>query len=271
MPILDKTIHFYFRNKKFENALKENGYDFQWEESQGRYRKKFVDINQLNLVALFPDAEGFNVECICDNEDCQKHFHQRPKRLTQYHDSEILCDDCRRKKTTLQKFNVEYASQNEEVKQKMLESLEQTLLERYQCKNPMQINEAKNKAAITKYVNQTTKTSLNQNRLHALLGGELNYPIKCYSCDLAFLDERIILEYDGPGHFFYKYDSDKELQRENIIKSEGWKIIRFISKQDILPNDDIIKQIFNNCKEMLKTTDEVKVIFDVDITITKGD
>ena len=56
-------------------------------------------------------------------------------------------------------------------------------------------------------------TSKQQLYIHSLLGGELNYCTgKCF-LDIAFLDEKIYLEYDGGGH-------DLSVKLGNMSKEE---------------------------------------------------
>ena len=42
----------------------------------------------------------------------------------------------------------------------------------------------------------------------------------------------------------------------------GWKIIRFVDTKGKLPNDDKLQEIFNDCKEKLKSQNKIIVDFE---------
>lgn len=115
----------------------------------------------------------------------------------------------------------------------------------------------------TLYKNGNAPCSKQQKYLHNLLGGELNYPVKTLSLDIAFIDndEKIYLEYDGSGHNMVvnrngmtkKEFERKELTRFYTLKKEGWKEIRIISKRDRLPSDEKILELVKYAKDYLNT------------------
>jgi len=55
----------------------------------------------------------------------------------------------------------------------------------------------------------------------------LNYPILNYSADIAILDKKIVLEYDGS---YWHQDTNKDLIRQQKIECLGWKVIRFLDR-----------------------------------------
>lgn len=136
-----------------------------------------------------------------------------------------ICGQQKRIETNLQKYGVEYTSQNKEVRQKQLESL---------------------------YKNGTQKTSSQQKYIHDLLGGELNYPFNLLSLDIAFPDKMIYLEYDGGFHngrvqcglLTEEEFVEKERKRSCLLSDNGWREIRIISLSDKLPSDKTIKEIY---------------------------
>jgi very-short-patch-repair endonuclease len=86
------------------------------------------------------------------------------------------------------------------------------------------------------------------------LNGVLNKNIDVYNADIL-LDNNVIVEYDGFGHFFYddyfKRDSSKcEEKRTNIILNKGYKIIRIICTNDILPEDNVILKLIEYAKQI---------------------
>lgn len=119
--------------------------------------------------------------------------------------------------------------------------------------------------------NSTIATSKQQLYIHSLLGGELNYCTgKCF-LDIAFLDEKIYLEYDGGGHDLSvklgKMSKEelerKEMKRYYALKSEGWKCIKVISENDKIPSDEDIKSIHKKCLELVNyNTKTIRTFFE---------
>lgn len=78
-----------------------------------------------------------------------------------------------------------------------------------------------------------------------LIGGKLNHPLENYFLDILWGDNTVI-EYDGSGHRLnvrYGKLTDKEfdmkeIEREEDIIKNGYKIIRIISNDDRLPSDN---------------------------------
>ncbi len=152
--------------------------------------------------------------------------------------------------TCLERYGVENVFQLEEVKNKS----KQTMLNKYGVENALQNDEIKQRAiknrVITLYENNSVPTSKQQEYLHNLLGGILNYPEDCFNLDIAFPNEKIYIEYDGGGHdLAVKIGriTEKQLKREDmkryfILKKLGWKQICIKSPNDYLPIDEIIKK-----------------------------
>lgn len=164
----------------------------------------------------------------------------------------------KRKETNLKKYGVEYITQSEEIKEK----IKQTNLKKFghECNlnNPDIRKKAVIKTRKTLFSNGKAPLSIQQRYLHKLLGGELNYPIDRCSLDIAFVNEMIYIEYDGGGHdLSVKLGLDKnkfeirEIKRQKFLESQGWKIIRIISRKDLLPNDETIIELITNAKQHL--------------------
>ena len=66
------------------------------------------------------------------------------------------------------------------------------------------------------------------------------------------INEQIVIEYDGKGHFEWVKDEIKELNRENYIVNKGFKLIRIESRSDILLNDSDIIKLVNFAKHLNK-------------------
>ena len=74
------------------------------------------------------------------------------------------------------------------------------------------------------YKNRSQKSSSQQRHICNLYNGELNYPISQFNADIAFIDEKLICEYNGGGHWL-NVKTNRETQEE-FDKKEG--LILFI-------------------------------------------
>lgn len=172
------------------------------------------------------------------------------------------------KQTNIIRFGVETPSKNSEVKEKIYN----TNLQKYGAPYTLQVTEVRVKANETLCKNGTHKTSKQQLYLHSLYGGELNYPVSYYATDICFPEEKIVLEYDGKGHelrvvlgrLTQEEFDQKELIRDRVIKSEGYKIIRIKSNTDKLPSDQTLLQMLQEAKEYFSKTDHSWCCYDID-------
>lgn len=88
-------------------------------------------------------------------------------------------------------------------------------------------------------------TSRGQRYLSKLLNGELNVHIDYFFADIV-VDRKIIIEYDGGGHnlrvmtgSITQEEFDKrEKERSAHLISKGYKILRFISPEELFPADE---------------------------------
>jgi len=65
----------------------------------------------------------------------------------------------------------------------------------------------------------------------------INYPIGPYYVDIVYVEDRIVLEYDG--YYWHKGRNDR--RRTNYILKHGWKMIR-IKSNSKLPARSVLKQ-----------------------------
>lgn len=159
------------------------------------------------------------------------------------------------KEISIEKFGTEHPFQSEQVKEK----IRQTNLERYGVENVMYNQEFVNKIMTTLHKNGTAPTSRQQLYLYEILGGELNYPVGNCMLDIAFPNEKIYVEYDGSGHelcvklgtLTQKEFDQKSRRRYYFLKNRGWKEIRIISTNDLLPNELKINEIIKFSKKLL--------------------
>lgn len=154
----------------------------------------------------------------------------------------------RYKNYCMNNYGVENLFQADFVKDKILEYNYNT----YGVSHPMKLDNIKEerfkKMVVTKYRNGSGQSSRQQDYLHKVYGGEVNYPVDRCSLDIAYVNEKIYFEYDGSGHdlsvVMGDYTRDefnrREMNRKFYLFSCGWKEIRIISKKDYLPSEEIL-------------------------------
>jgi len=209
----------------------------------------------------------------------------------------MLLPEIRQKKinTNLERYGVEYPLQSEKIHNKtsktyfektgfinplgdpvIQERVKNSNLDKYGVKYPMQNKEVKEKQMVSLYRNGTSISSKGQNYIWSILGGELNFLHYTSFLDVAFLDEKIYLEYDGGGHDLQvkignvteQEFINKERKRWYALYNKGWKEIRIVSTKDKLPDEDKIKEIYKYAKEYLNTGHSW-IRFDIDNGIVK--
>lgn len=190
------------------------------------------------------------------------------------------CDVCKEKAktTSLARYGVENFSQTKDFKEKRNHTCEirygkdyhkqfskkifNSFKERTGYDYPSQSPEVKRKIAISYYKYNSQHTSSQQIYIYELYSQsnicvELNYPISYYSADICFLKENLCVEYDGGGHklsvtlgrMTQEEFKQKEIVRSNIIKREGYKQMRIVSSNDLLPSDKILLQMLEHARK----------------------
>jgi hypothetical protein len=178
-----------------------------------------------------------------------------------------------RKKTFIDKFGADNPMKNKNVQLKA----HTTNIIRYGFKSPSQNPEIQAKQRKSLYENNTAPSSKQQRYIHHVIGGEINYPEKNISLDIAFLDEKIYFEYDGGGHglavTFGTYTEEeyrkKEQRRFYALMRLGWREIRLKSKKDRLPSKEKLLEIMVYAKKYLIDENRHYIRFDVDENIIK--
>lgn len=196
------------------------------------------------------------------------------------------------KKTTLERYGVECAAQCPEIKEKIKQTnlkkygveysplredfgdiMRKNALKKYGVTSTAQLPEVRRKTSMTLQQNQSVATSIQQKYLHQLYGGELNGVVSHFNCDIVFREDHLVLEYDGGGHFlqveFGKMSEDefihKEISRSVYIKSEGYHIVRIISRKDYLPSDSTLLSMLSFAKQFFVNNPErTWLSFDID-------
>lgn len=181
------------------------------------------------------------------------------------------------KQSNLLRHGVEWPTQNPEI----FEKTKRTNMERYGAEyiihDPKRKKQMMEKALMTLYKNNSLiGTSKQQIYLCSLLNGELNYPISNVRLDIALLEEKIYIEYDGSGHDLRVKFGDitekdfklQEINRGYFLNKRGWKRIRIISIKDYLPSDDKIIETINFAKGYLNSSHSW-IHFDIDNNLVK--
>lgn len=169
----------------------------------------------------------------------------------------------RRKQTCLQKYGTESPCSSEVVKEK----IKHTLMEKYGVDNPTKNADILRKSMATRYQHGNQTCSCQQYALYEIIGGELNYPVGSFYVDIALLDDHIAIEYNGSGHDLSvrlgRVSPTKFVRNENYRKKylykNGWLLITFITKKDVVPTRsevlhmlDFAKQTFANGRHWIE-------------------
>ena len=174
--------------------------------------------------------------------------------------------------TNIERYGVKAPAQNEEVKNKIIHTnrtrygyvsptLNKKIREKqlvkmkskYGVLYPMQNLSSQQKARQSLYKNASGVSSKQQNYVHDILGGELNYPFNNLGLDIAFPNEKIYLECDFGGHDLQvklgnmstKEFEEYEKRRWYLLYRNGWKEIRIISKSDKVPSKDVLLSMYS--------------------------
>jgi hypothetical protein len=171
------------------------------------------------------------------------------------------------KETNLEKYGVENPFQSEYIKAKIKE----TNLAKYGVENPSQNQEIRERINQTFYENGTAPCSTQQRYIHDVIGGELNYPIGNNTVDIAYVDLRIYIECDFSGHWLaielgketVNEFNNRQRRRWYYLNKKDWREIRIISKNDLIPNNDKIKEMIRYAIDYLNQGHSY-IKFDID-------
>ena len=122
----------------------------------------------------------------------------------------------------------------------------------------MQNEEIKNKVLSSFQFHGTGPCSRAQQYINYILNGNLNKRICGSLVDIYFEKEKLVLEYDGGGHFLKDkmngniYPTKESLlcekEREDKIINNGYRMIRFIATKDRIPSDKVILNLVDEFK-----------------------
>lgn len=211
------------------------------------------DVFQVKVNDL-PVSYYGEIECKCDY--CGKIFKQKYKIVCQTHGA-LVCGDCVKKKienTCLDKYGVKHPWQNEEIKKKR----EKTWLEKHGVSNIGKSLKAHEKANLKRIENGNAKTSEPENAYFKLIGkGIQSYPILGKILDIALVEEKVGIEYDGGFHCKFK-NQECDDERDLLLKRNGWKVLRLISPNDVVLSQEEFNEVFELCLSKLKAAWKVE-------------
>ena len=173
----------------------------------------------------------------------------------------------RAKLTFMEHYGVENPMQSKEIRDKTTI----TNIEKYGVENPMQNPDIVAKGVATKFERGAQKTSKGQKLICDYVGGLLNYPLYNISLDIALLDEKIDIEYNGGGHDLCvklkdmskeEFNAREDKRRQRITDFE-WNIIEICNPKDKDFSKDEIMDFIVHCKEKFKSTNTNYITLDL--------
>lgn len=302
MGLITKEVEVTITSSNI-NHLISKGYAIPMREASKSYKKRWkVDMVYdfgakivINVHDLL-DYSKYKVLVKCDY--CGKEYYVTWQNyLNSIKTGKIACTNCeyeKIKELNYERYGVTSMVQLQSTIDKMAETklkrygnpffnnlakTRQTNIDKYGVPSIMQVKEIREKASNTMYKNGTIKTSQQQLLINKLYRGSLNYPCIFYSLDIAMITDMIDVEYDGGGHrlraelgkITQEEFDHKELIRDKVVKSQGYKIMRIISRHDYLPSDNILLEILEISKQYFKDNPERSWInWDIDNGIYKN-
>lgn len=232
-------------------------------------------------VELLPPTSGVYITTCC--EYCGESYKMHYRRyLAGMATGKICCKKCKPQKileNCINKYGVRSTLRLPEVHNKMVknilmkygseenynrmvfEKMSSAIKEKYGVDNVLQDPNIRAKGNITMYNNGNNKvcTSKQQKVICKIFNGILNYPVGPYHLDIFLADKNIGIEYSGGGHnlgvkigrLSEKQFMGKEKARHNYFKNHNFPIIEFVSKTDILPNEQILIHLFQEAYKRL--------------------
>lgn len=235
MPILQTVIRIRWtpNNKDY---YEEKGYTFS------SYYKDFKV-----LVKDLSDDSNYEVVIQCDF--CKKIIKKAYCRcidICNCNDKE--CVKKRKEQTNLKRYGVKCVFESQYIQSKIVN----TLKHKYGVERISDIPGIYEKIQKTAKSHNNIPISKQQKRLHKIFGGVLNYIYENYAIDIALLDEKIAIEYNGSGHDLNlqkkRITEEEFLQHENnrkeFLLANNWKLLIISSKDDELPSDSVLKRLF---------------------------
>lgn len=251
------------REKAKKTSLERYGVEYPSQFKEVQDKMKRTNLERYGVENVFLNEavrekskqtifERYGVENASQNKDVQN---KRTQTFIEHFGvtSPLKNEVCleKLKKTNMERYGVESTGQFPEFKEKA----GQTNLDRYGYENPMQSPEILEKW-FAKYGSNFVRTSRQQQYLHNIYSGILNYPFKCFALDIYLPEDNLNIEFDGTGHrmsialgsITEEEFERKELYRNVAIKKAGYKQMRIISSKDKLPSDTILLKMLSDAR-----------------------
>lgn len=267
--------------------------NINWFKNKGYKIVSLYEVIEVDIKDLQPTSNA-KINCKCDI--CGKEFVRKFNKLDfnkMQSCGEQKCKQLLRENTCFLHYGVKVPRQSKELNDKITN----TFIDRYglnsdgyekfqnkriltnikNCGNKRGYigNDAQKKALKTlasNWQNANCKigskkpASKQQIKICELLNGILNYKIGRYYADIVLEEEKIVVEFDGQGHFYFRKDNDIDEKRDKEFIDYGWKIVHLFSHKKKI-NYDKIASFIEICKEHLLTCNVV--FFDLDNEIFK--
>ena len=266
-------------NSNNVNRYKRLGYQIPVKEAtkltkKTEHKEYVCDFSKSIVVKVedLPKSSFANVNVLCDY--CKEvvfsvtyhHYNEETKHINKH-----ACKNCwqkKREEVFMMKHGVVSPFQLEDVQKRKIQSY----INHYGVDNPNKSPKVREKTSQTFYENSTQKSSRQQRYINNLYQGILNFPVKSYCIDICLSNDNLSIEYDGSGHMLnvsmgretIKEFNQKEIIRNNIIKREGYKQMRIVSRKDRLPGDQILLQMLQESKQYFTTTIHTWQTYDID-------
>jgi hypothetical protein len=214
------------------------------------YNVKINDYIEIFVTEL-PHGSGLKIDVECVY--CKKIFKKAYRRYLETKDK-LCCKECGSLKMmegSLEKYGNVCSLRNEKVQEKSKNKNLKNLGVQFPFQNKNILKKCYTNRKNNPKGNLGINISKQQEYIHDLYGGELNYVEFPYRLDIFFKLERIYFEYDGSGHKMgikFGHCTEEEFDQKEVIrclflKEKGYKEFRIISDDDILPSDDVLLDI----------------------------
>lgn len=173
----------------------------------------------------------------------------------------------RAEETCRERFGTPYPSSTEEIKEK----IRRTCNEKWGTDSYFATEKFREKAANSFYINNSQIVSRQQKYISILYQGILNYPCGKYNLDI--LVDNFDIEIDFGGHdlcvkkgIMSQEEFDiKEIIRNKYVISQGYKVVRIISRKDYLPSDQTLLQMLQYARDFfVQNPKRTWLSFDID-------
>ena len=252
---------------------KEKGYEI-------KNAREFIEVKVEDL----PPRANTEVEVRCDlcGKVFTRNWHARSNNKVPNHD---VCHECLseyKRQLHKEKYGVDYPFQRKEVREKVAqtnverygyenvnqvpeirERSKKKNLEKYGVESPSQNPDIVAKGLKTKFERGNQESSKTQRFICDCVDGALNYPLYNISLDVALVEEKIDIEYNGRGHdmmvrlggISQEEFNEREDKRRHQVIGSGWKLIEICAPKDQDITKEWLIDFVNDCREKFNATD----------------